>query len=81
MSVNINKEDFSSWAIVDFFIPDTHQSFTYTAFAQGSLEILGEHMYGNIPSVVSTVYIMLMLLTYVLHTYRMFQQVYQIPQI
>ena len=49
-------EDFNSWTIVDFFIPDAHQSFAYTVFAQGSSEIiLGQRVTGNIPPV-SAVY-------------------------
>ena len=64
MSVVINKEALSSWAIVDFFIPDTHQSFTYTAFAEDSSEnVLGQRINGNVPSVVSVVYSILMPLT------------------
>lgn len=60
MSAVVNKEDFSSWAIVDFFIPDADQPFTYTAYAQGSSDsVLGQRMNGNIPSAVSTVYGML----------------------
>ena len=56
ISVDINKEDFSSWAIVDFFLLDAHQTFTYTIFAQGRSEnVLGQRMNGNIPPVVSTV--------------------------
>ena len=57
MSVVINKEALSSWAIVDFFILDTHQSFTYTAFAEDSSEnVLGQRINGNVPSVVRMVH-------------------------
>ena len=58
ISSEMNKEDFSSWAIVDFFLPDTHLPFTYTVFAQGRSEnILGQRVNGSIPpvSTVSTV--------------------------
>ena len=64
ISSEMNKEDFSSWAIVDFFLLDTHRPFTYTVFAQGRSEnVLGQRVNGSIP-LVSTVYRMMMPFAY-----------------
>ena len=56
-SSDIHKRDFDSWAIVDFFLLDAHQAFTYTVYAQGhSDEVVGQPINGNIPPIlVSTV--------------------------
>ena len=56
-SLAINKSDFNSWAIVDFFLPDAYQAFTYAVYAEGSSnKILGQRINGIIsPILVSTV--------------------------
>ena len=56
-SSDISKRDFNSWAIVDFFLLDAYQAFTYTVYAQGSSDkVLGQRINGSIPPIlVSTV--------------------------
>ena len=56
-SLDINGGDFNSWAIVDFFLLDAHQAFTYAVYAEGSLnKTLGQRINGSIPPIlVSTV--------------------------
>ena len=51
-SSSITKEDFSSWAVVDFYSLDADQAFLFTAYTQDILKnILGEHINGSIPPV------------------------------
>ena len=51
-SLIVSKENFSSWAIVDFFSLDAYQPFTYMVSADDNAgRILGMHVHGNIPPV------------------------------
>ena len=55
-SLDINKRDFNSWAIVDFFLLDAHQAFTYTVYAEGaSNKVLGQRIIGSIPPILVSV--------------------------
>lgn len=50
-SSGITKNNFSSWAIVDFYSVNANKTFTYTAFARGNNNILGLIVNGSIPPV------------------------------
>lgn len=51
-TLNITKELFTTWAIVNTFAADAYQPFTYSVFAEdSSRNVLGKRVHGKIPPV------------------------------